>query len=218
MLRARTAVAVAALALAGFAACGSESRDTSAADPETTPTSASSSPEESPTAEATPDGTLSDATGDVWVDGEDVPRPEATVNTDLTGLSATYDGQDLVVTLTYAQPLDPASGEDFYSGFVIDPAPGEGGGKVEILRMQDKPRMILSDSEDAQGSCGTKASDDGAGVITMTVPSECFGSPTTVSVGDAYATSQKEFDGEWVIDTVGTDTAHDGPMIEAAAG
>lgn len=207
----RVFAAVAAAGLLSLAGCGTGSADTAEE-----PTDAvAESPSESPTPAP---GSLTDPTGDVRVDGEDTPRPEATTNTDLTGMSASYDGQRLVVTLTYAEPIDPAAVEEFYAGFVIDPTPDEHGGKVEVLRMQDEPRAVISDSDDAQGSCGSTVVDDGAGAITMTIPAECFGSPSSVSVGDAYATSAKEFDGEWVIDTVGTEEAHHGPMVEAAAG
>ena len=212
MLTLRTVAAVAVLAVVGLAACGEDTTPTSAEDSAPASESASESPSES--AGDTPEpaaGSLADPAGDVKVDGKSPdPRPDAVVDTDLTGLSATYDGQQLVVTMTYVEALDPAAVDDYYSGFVID----TGAGKVEVVRLADDGTLDLSDSEDSQGACGSKAKDSG-NVTTMTVPASCFGSPETVSVGDAYATSSMEFDGEWVIDYAGTEDATGGPMVEA---
>ncbi len=214
MLTLRTAAAVAVLAVAGLAACGEDSTPTSAEDTAAASESASESPSESASdspAEPTA-GSLADPAGDVKVDGKTPdPRPDAVVDTDLTGLAATYDGQQLVVTMTYVEALDPAAVEDYYSGFVID----AGGSKVEVVRLADDGKLDLSGSEDSVGACGSKAQDSG-NVTTLTVPASCFGSPETVSVGDAYATSTMEFDGEWVIDYAGTEDATGGPMVEAA--
>ena len=210
MLRLHIAAVTGAVALLALTGCGTDSASTATDDPSESSVEA---PSDTPTAAP---GSLSDPTGDVRVDGEDVARPEATVNTDLTGLTATYDGQQLVVTLTYAEPVDPEAVDDFYAGFVVDATPDARGGKIEVVRLQGEGRVVLSDSEDAQGGCGSSVTDDGAGSVTMTIPAECFGAPATVSVGNAYATSAKEFDGEWVIDTVGTEAAYDGPMVEAA--
>ncbi|MEZ5092451.1 hypothetical protein [Nocardioides sp.] len=215
MLSTRTAAAVAVLALSGLAACGSESggtaSDPTAATSDSSSASSEASASDSPTAEAAP-GSLTDPTGDVKVDGKHPdPRPDNTVDTDLTGLTATYDGKQLVVTMTYADPIDPSAVDDFYSGFTI-----EGGtGKVDVVRLQDAKKLDLTDSQDSRGGCGSTATTDGA-VVTMTVPASCFGTPPSVSVGDAYATSSEEFDGEWVIDWVGTESADGGPMVEAA--
>ncbi len=213
MLTLRTIAAVAVLAVAGLAACGEDSAPTSAVDSASASESVSESPSESTsdTPAEPAAGSLADPAGDVKVDGKTPdPRPDAVADTDLTGLSATYDGQQLVVTMTYVEALDPAAVEDYYSGFVID----TGAGRVEVVRLADDRKLDLSDSQDSQGACGSQAQDSG-NVTTMTVPASCFGSPETVSVGDAYATSSMEFDGEWVIDYAGTEDATGGPMVEA---
>jgi hypothetical protein len=213
MLTLRTAVAVAALAVAGLAACGDDSTPTSAVDSaaasESASESTSASPSDTPAEPAA--GSLADPAGDVKLDGKSPdPRPDAVANTDLTGLSATYDGQQLVVTMTYVEALDASAVDDYYSGFVIDSSEG----KVEVVRLADGDKPDLSGSEDSMGACGSTAQDSG-NVTTMTVPASCFGTPETVSVGDAYATSSMEFDGEWVIDYAGTEDAAGGPMVEA---
>lgn len=210
MLTLRTAAAVAVLAVAGLAACGDDTTPTSAVDSATASESASEAASE--TAAEPAAGTLADPAGDVKLDGKTPdPRPEAVANTDLTGLSATYDGQQLVVTMTYVEPLDAAAVDDYYSGFVID----TGSEKVEVVRLADGGKLDLSGSDDSIGACGSSAQDTG-NVTTMTVPASCFGSPEAVSVGDAYATSSMEFDGEWFIDYAGTEDATGGPMVEAA--
>ncbi len=214
MLTLRTAAAVAVLAVAGLAACGDDTTPSSAVDSATPSESASesssASPSDTPAEPAA--GSLADPAGDVKLDGKSPdPRPEAVANTDLTGLSATYDGQQLVVTMTYVEPLDAAAVDDYYSGFVID----TGEGRVEAVRLADGGKLDLSGSEDSIGACGSSAQDSG-NVSTLTVPASCFGSPESVSVGDAYATSSMEFDGEWFIDYAGTEDATGGPMVEAA--
>jgi predicted small lipoprotein YifL len=215
---ASAAILALAVALAGCGDTGTAEEPSAVeSSPSAAGTSTSPSVVASTPAPAASPGELTDPTGDIWVDGVDEQRPGATVDTDVTSLAATYDGEVLTVRVQYAEPLQPDAVNDRYLGFVVDTTPETPGGKLEVLRWLDERRVEVSDSEDVRHGCKTSAmSDLAAGSVTVTVSADCLDNPDRVAVGAAYASSQVELDGDWVIDTVGTSTAKEGPYVEAA--
>lgn len=137
-------------------------------------------------------GTVTDLRGDVWM--QDVPdrRSPRTTNVDLTELDASYDDAGLVLTVSYAEPLDQTA-RNFGLVVNLDHDPDTKSDVIALDWSNERPKTVtVSDRVDYMYFCKARVDTDyTAGTVTLTLPSTagCLGKTPPERLRVLYLTS-----------------------------
>ncbi|MFN8193096.1 MAG: hypothetical protein U0R80_02325 [Nocardioidaceae bacterium] len=123
--------------------------------------------------------TASDARDDTWLEDVSHRRSRQVVNVDLTDLSATYDDTGLVLTVTYARPIDPSATHGLQLVADVDHDEASRSDTMALSWSSERPTQVkVSDTVDVMYHCRAGVQTDfAAGRVTLTLPATpgCLG-------------------------------------------